>query len=129
MALPTSISVVMLKILVKLLLCVLLIKAGTRAQMACLGVLLALIGGGTVVTGTIRQHGGAAPSLQGPVATGFGICLLVVGSVLVFLAARRPPKAVEGNQNCNAEHGAPPNGGPAAPSGSSEIGKGPPSVS
>ena len=118
----------MFKTLAKLLLCVLFAKSGPRFQTVGLGALLVLIGAGTVVTGTVRQHGGAAPSLQGPVATGLGICLLVVGLVLVFLAPRRPPKAAEGNQNRKAEP-APPDGGPAAPSGSSRAGGGRPLAS
>ena len=117
----------MFKTLAKLLLGVLFAKAGPRFQKAGLGVFLVLIGAGSLVTGTVRQHGGAAPSLQGPVASALGIGVVGVGLVLVFSASRRTTKASEGNQNRSAES-AGPKGGPAAPSDSSQAGGGRPSA-
>jgi hypothetical protein len=118
----------MFKILAKVLLVVLFLKAGPRRQTAALGVLLVLMGLGSALSATVRQKGGAAPPLEGPVATGVGICLIAVGSVLVFLAARRAPKP-GGNRHCSAEPCTAPNVGPAVSQDSSKPRKGPPSVS
>lgn len=125
---PRSVVAIVLGVIAAVLIHVLMIKAGPRWQSVAFGVWLICIGAISALTGTVRQARGAAPALTGPVATGIGVCIFLVGILVVFLGVRRTPGA-EGQPDHGLEQEGPPRGGPATPSGKSAGNGEPPSAS